>query len=89
MYTRSAVLLIFGLALVGCSETVSNSLDSGSLPPVPEQVTVLAAPNQNLATARLRPEDNCYWYMHSGPVETTLLPLRTSGGNPICAKSAS
>lgn len=51
---------------------------------IPESVTLLAAPNQDLATARLRPEDNCYWYEHSGPVETTLLPLRSAGGNPIC-----
>lgn len=49
----------------------------------------LAGPGQNLATARLRPEDGCYWYEHSGPVETTLLPLRTARGNPICvAKEA-
>ena len=88
MYRRSAILLFFGLALGACSESLSNSQGSGSLPPLPEQVAALAAPNQDLATARLRPEDNCYWYMHSGPVEDTLLPLRTSGGNPICVKPA-
>ena len=89
MYTRSAILILLGVALGACSETLSNSQGSGSLPPVPEQIAALAAPNQDLATARLRPEDNCYWYMHAGPVETTPLPLRTSGGNPICIKQAS
>ena len=85
---RSAILLSFGLALGACSENGPNSQGSSSLPPLPEQIIALAGPNQNLATARLRPEDNCYWYMHSGPVETTLLPLRTTSGNPICVKQA-
>ncbi|MEN8740133.1 MAG: hypothetical protein ABF308_10230 [Phaeobacter gallaeciensis] len=51
---------------------------------VPEAVVAMAAPDQDVATARLVPEDGCYWYEHSGPVETTLLPLRTANGNPIC-----
>lgn len=88
MYTRSVIFLTSALALGACSESFPNSLGSESIPPIPEQVVALAAPNQDLATARLRPEDNCYWYMHSGPVETTLLPLRTEGGNPICVKPA-
>ena len=48
------------------------------------QVVAMAAPDQDVASARLLPEDNCYWYEHRGPVETTLLPLRTRNGNPIC-----
>lgn len=88
MYTRSSIFILLGLALGACSETLSNSQGSSALPPLPEQIVALAAPNQDLATARLRPEDNCYWYMHSGPVEDTLLPLRTAGGNPICIKPA-
>ncbi|UOA30595.1 hypothetical protein DSM110093_00347 [Sulfitobacter sp. DSM 110093] len=55
---------------------------------VSEAVVNLAAPNQDLSTARLLPEDGCYWYEHNGPVETTLVPLRAVGGNPICTKSA-
>lgn len=86
MYTRSAILISTGLALGACSESLSSSQGSTSLPPLPEKVIELAGSNQDLATARLVPEDNCYWYMHSGPVETTLLPLRTSDGNPICVK---
>ena len=53
-------------------------------PPVSEAVANLAAPGQDLTTARLVPEDGCYWYMHQGPVETTLIPLRTVRGARIC-----
>jgi hypothetical protein len=56
--------------------------------PVPEAVVQIAAPYQDLTTARLRAEDGCYWYLHSGPVETTLLPLRTVEGRPICTASS-
>ena len=45
---------------------------------------VQPASGQDLSTARFMLEDGCYWYEHSGPVETTLLPLRTANGNPIC-----
>ena len=88
MYKRSAIFFTTGLALGACSENLSNSQGSAAIPPIPEQVAALAAPNQDISTARLRLEDNCYWYMHSGPVETTLLPLRTARGNPICVEPA-
>ena len=70
------------LALGACVTTPGVE---GELPPLPEQVVAVAAPWQNLATARLVPEDNCYWYEHDGQVERTLLPLRTPEGRPICA----
>ncbi len=54
-------------------------------PPIPPEVAAMAAPGQDLATVRLRAEDNCYWYSYAGPVETTLLPLKTIDGRPICA----
>ena len=54
-------------------------------PPIPPEVAAIAAPGQDLATARLRADDNCYWYSYAGPVETTLLPLKTVDGRPICA----
>ncbi len=54
---------------------------------LPEEVVALAAPHQNVATARLQTEDNCYWYEHVGPVETTLLPLLSRRGGPICLAS--
>ena len=55
---------------------------------LPPQVAALAAPYQDLQAVRLRPEDGCYWYRHVGPVETTLLPLRTAEGRPICTQGA-
>nr|WP_146586178.1 hypothetical protein [Puniceibacterium confluentis] len=56
---------------------------------VPESVSSIAAPYQDLSTARVRAEDGCYWYTHRGPVETTELPLRTDNGSPICTAPAS
>ncbi len=55
---------------------------------VPDEVSSIAASFQDLSTARVRPEDGCYWYTHRGPVETTELPLRTVNGNPICTRPA-
>ena len=76
---------LFGLA--ACTEPVPvdpYSTDAGFLTKVPEQVVTLAAPYQSLEAVRINPADGCYWYRHKGPVETTMLPLRTTGGNPIC-----
>ncbi|MEC3860166.1 hypothetical protein VK792_02615 [Mesobacterium sp. TK19101] len=73
--------LIF-LGLAGC-EPVPGS---GGGITVPESVSSIAAPFQDLTTARIRAEDGCYWYMHKGPVETTELPLRTTNGSPICTR---
>lgn len=53
---------------------------------LPEPVLAIVAPGQDLRTARLRPEDNCYWYDYVGPVETTPLPLRAIQGGQICAE---
>ena len=51
---------------------------------LPPELYALAAPGQDIASARLLPQDNCYWYEHRGQVETTLLPLTTADGRPIC-----
>ena len=76
-------LPLLGVLLLGaCATTDQNG--SQKIGNVPEAIVELADPSQNLATARLRAEDGCYWYEHNGPVEKTLLPLRTAGGNPIC-----
>jgi len=55
---------------------------------LPDGVAEVAAPNQDLSRVALLEADNCYWYAHDGPVETTLLPLRTKNGRPICASQA-
>ena len=79
-----AVMLAISF-LGGCSVMSADAV--GEPQELPEQVVALAAPYQDVATARLQPEDNCYWYEHVGPVETTLLPLLSRQGGPICLAS--
>ena len=69
----------------GCAAQPPGPSDAvDQMDTVPEAVLAMADPDQDAATARILPNDNCYWYVHSGPVETTLLPLTTPNGNPIC-----
>jgi hypothetical protein len=79
--------LLIPVLLAGCVSTTATG--EAELPPLPEEVVAVAAPWQNLATARLMPEDGCYWYEHDGQVERTLLPLRTPEGRPICTAATS
>ena len=73
------------LALAACEPVPGGGTSTGVVT-VPESVSSIAAPYQDLTTARIRMEDGCYWYTHKGPVETTELPLRTKAGNPICTR---
>ena len=75
----SPAFALLPLALAACDAT-----GGGFMRDVPEEVAAMAAPNQNLATVRLM-DDGCYWYQHAGPVETTMIPLRSKRGRPICA----
>ena len=89
--TRSKALLSASLMLVtlaACEPVPTGDTGGASGPAVavPESVSSIAAPFQDLSTARIRMSDGCYWYTHEGPVETTELPLRTPGGNPICTR---
>lgn len=85
----SIPLVLAALTLAaGCTPAMEPSARAGTIGNVPDNVAALAAPNQDLSTARRLAEDGCYWYEHSGPVETTLVPLRAEGGRPICTKSA-
>ncbi|CAM4045871.1 hypothetical protein [Palleronia rufa] len=74
------------LALAACAGPPMDSTEPE--PAIAEEVLIqlsaLAAPYQDLQSVQLRPQDGCYWYSHSGPVETTMLPLRTVDGRPIC-----
>lgn len=81
-----ALMTILLLALGTC--TSPGAAPTQAPGDVPEQVALLAAPWQDLSTARLLPEDGCYWYEHDGQVERTLLPLRTPDGRPICMSAA-
>ncbi|SPH18245.1 hypothetical protein DEA8626_01777 [Defluviimonas aquaemixtae] len=83
MRERNVAVFLVLLITAGCSVQTTDA--GGGAVNVSEAVVALAGPGQDLASARLMPEDGCYWYEHRGPVETTLLPLRTAGGNPICS----
>lgn len=81
LLSRGAALLFLGAC------TASQTGVQPRTGPIPQAAVDLAAPGQDLSTARLVPEDGCFWYLHAGPVETTLIPLRTSAGRPICTAS--
>lgn len=76
------------LGLAACAPKVDDTAGRGPgfIEELPEVVAAIAAPHQNLDAVRLRPEDGCYWYQYHGPVETTMLPLRTTEGRPICTR---
>ena len=77
--------IVLSLVLTGCA--ASGPSDGLSSPGIAENVLMMAAPYQNLDAVVFRPEDNCYWYWHDGPVERTLLPLRTPSGALICERA--
>ena len=56
MARQIGFILVAGLVLSACTAP------GGTVGNVPEAVATLAGPNQNLATARVLPEDGCYWY---------------------------
>lgn len=78
------VLRLSVVALLGAC-TASGQLSG--LGAASDEIVALAAPNQNLEAIRLNPEDGCYWYLHEGPVENTLIPLRSKTGRRICTSS--
>lgn len=90
MNTRNVLLAGFMLAFVGACTTSTSAVNLGTEPAaleeLPEGVVAIAAPNQNLQSVRIRPDDGCYWFQWVGPVETTYLPLRSRDGRPICAR---
>lgn len=88
MILKSACTILVSALVAGCAATGPGGAESDDPAPLPEEVVAIAAPWQNLATARLLPEDGCYWYEHAGPVEATMLPLRTAEGRPICAAAS-
>ena len=79
------MILLCLLTLGACTATGGSGAMRVGADALPEAVVSRAAPWQDLTSAALLPADNCYWYLHQGPVETTMLPLRTVDGRPICA----
>ncbi len=74
------------LSACGGFQDVSRSPTDGFIQELPEGVLSIVAPNQNLNSVRIDPEDGCFVYRHIGPVETTFLPLRSVSGRPICTR---
>lgn len=77
------VCALAALSMAACAPTPQTNAPVSNLP---ASVVSMAAPNQDLSTVRVLPEDGCYWYLHQNPVETTLLPLRNTAGRPICTR---
>lgn len=79
-------LVSTALTLAACAMPQSQFPvnEQGYIKEVPASIASLTAPEQDLTRVQLRPEDRCFWYMHAGPVEDTMIPLRATGGNPIC-----
>ncbi len=78
-WAAGAVLIA---VLTGCVATPPVD-DSGYLIELPEGLAELAAEGQDIARVRLM-EDDCYWYLYEGVVETTMLPILTADGRLIC-----
>lgn len=72
--------------VTGCATTPLTPAETTAA--VQQDLVALADPRQDVGTAILRPDDNCYWYEHQNPLETVLLPLRTIDGRHICQASA-
>ncbi|MDV7142060.1 hypothetical protein R3X27_05130 [Tropicimonas sp. TH_r6] len=90
MNTRPLALAAAMLSILGACTEMPVEDGGGPLPgfvDLPENVVALAAPSQDLNRVRVAPEDGCYWYQWTGPVETTFLPLRSRDGRPICTVS--
>ncbi|MCV2875176.1 hypothetical protein OE810_02790 [Rhodobacteraceae bacterium XHP0102] len=68
--------------LAGCVATPPVD-ESGYLIELPEGLAELAAEGQDIERVRLM-EDDCYWYLYEGVVETTMLPILTTDGRLIC-----
>ena len=83
--TVRGLLCVTALFLTSACATAPETPPQAPQITIPQAVAAIADPRQDLITARLREVDNCYWYEHSNPLETTLLPLRTVDGRPICA----
>lgn len=84
----NVMMLPAGLMLLGACVAQNVAPVTPALPSPEQQMLnsaiAMAGPNQNAQTTRLNANDNCYWYQHVGPVETTELPLLTATGRPIC-----
>jgi len=85
MKAYGAISLAAVLVLAACAQPAAVT-ERGFLEELPEGLAEAAAPGQNLQAIRIMPEDGCYWYEYTGPVETMMLPLRTPDNRTICSE---
>jgi hypothetical protein len=86
--SASKILLPLGLIAVSACVAPPEVEVAPTLSPQQQQmqeVVSLAGPFQDVSTAVLNLDDNCFYYTHVGPVETIQLALRTPNGSPICS----
>lgn len=81
--TLATGAILFALSACVAPMPPESETATGFIVELPEQVIALADPDQNLQAVKIM-DDGCYWYQYAGPVETTMLPLRTPSGSPIC-----
>lgn len=88
MNYRTLLLIFSTLAVSACANVVPGDAASvnGFIQELPEDVLAITAPSQDLNTVMIDPTDGCFVYRHTGPVETTFLPLRAVNGRPICSR---
>ena len=79
--TLKAVGIASLFALGGCVAATPEGQTIG----LTEEVLALVAPGQDTTNVRIE-RDGCYWYLHSGPVEDTFIPLLTRDGRMICTR---
>ncbi|WP_293446727.1 lipoprotein [Planktotalea sp.] len=88
---KKMIFVLGAASLLAACQDVTATSTSKAIPfiaEVPEGVTSIAAPGQNLTALRIDPVDGCYTFQHVGPVETTFLPLRANNGRPICTRAS-
>jgi len=87
MKFKCLMMALAGLTLTACvdAQNATTGPDEGFIE-VSDAVVAAVSPSQDLRFVRIDPIDGCYVYRHTGPVETTFLPLRTKNGNPICSR---
>lgn len=86
MTTPRSLLVVSLLVLSACAAPMPGTeTEPGFFEELPEGLAETAMPGQPLHAVRIQP-DGCYWYQHVGPVETTMLPLRSRAGGMICSR---
>lgn len=87
MTLKKFLILVGVLALAACEPAPPADPNAPSVE-FSEETLALLPPGQDLRNVVLQ-DDNCYWYLHSGPVEDTYIPLLTAEGRGICTQAPS